>query len=155
MKGDPKVIKGLQAALSLEATLQLQYQADVRMLKAMDLKSLAARSSDYAGETHGFLDKLMKRLIFFGEGVGYACDAVEDRTGVGALLAGELALEMAVIEPYEQQVEVARLAFDDTTRNLYEHLLKWHQGHVEKLERELALLEKLGDEEYVSARLAA
>ncbi len=153
MKGDPKVIKGLQAALSFEATLQLQYQADVRMLKAMDLNSLAARSSDYAGETHGFLDKLMKRLIFFGQSVAYSPDPVEDRSDVAALLAGELQLEMAVIEPYEQQVEVARLAYDDTTRNLYEHLLKWHQQHVEKLEREQSLLDKLGEQEYVSARI--
>lgn len=153
MKGDKKVIAGLQAALALEATLQLQYHADARMLKAMGLKSLAHTASDYGEETEGFLDKLMKRLVLFQSSIAFSPDAVEDRSDVAELLAGEMALEMGIVDPYEQQVEVARLAYDDTTRNLYEHLLKWHQGHIATLEREQALLEKLGEQEYVSARI--
>lgn len=153
MKGDPKVIKGLQAALSLEATLQLQYHADSRMLKAMGLKSLAHKASDYGEDGEGFLDMLMKRLLYFQQSVAYDCDGVADRSDIAGLLAGELELETAVVDPYEQQIQVATAALDDTTRNLYEHLLKWHEQHVEKLEREQALLETLGKEDYISARL--
>jgi bacterioferritin len=153
MKGDSKVIAGLQAALPLEATLQLQYQADARMLKEMGLKSLGSKASDHGDAARGFLDQLMKRLLFFQESVAYAPDAVEDRSDISSLFAGELALEMAVVTPYEQQIRVATAALDDTTRNLYEHLLKWHQGHVKNIERQMALLDKLGEQGYISAKI--
>ncbi len=153
MKGDKEVIAGLQASLALEATIQLQYQADARMLKAMGLKGLASKATEYSTDSAAFLRKLMKRLLLFRESVGYSTVAVEDRADVTELLAGELDLEMGIVEPYEQNVQVAMKAFDDTTRNLYEHLLKWHQEHVEWIEREQALLETLGASDYIASRI--
>ena len=153
MKGNKDVIAGLQAALALEATIQLQYQADARMLKAMGLKSLASKAAEYSTDSAAFLQKLMKRLLLFRESIGYLSEAVEDRTDVTELLAGELDLEMAIVDPYEQNVQVAQKAYDDTTRNLYEHLLKWHQEHVKWIEREQALLETLGSSDYIASRI--
>ncbi len=153
MKGNQDVIAGLQAALGFEATLQLQYQADARMLKAMGLGSLASKASDYSTDSARFLRKLMKRLLLFRESVGYSPGDVEDRSNVAELLAGELEMEMEIIEPYEQNVQVAMKALDNTTRNLYEHLLKWHQEHVEWIEKQQALIELLGPQDYVSAKL--
>jgi bacterioferritin len=153
MKGDPKVIAGLQAALAQEATLQLQYQADARQLKSMGLDGLASKVCGFGTDSKCFLKKLMRRLLLFRSPIGYSPDAVVDRSDITELLSGELALEMAIVNPYEQQIQVAQKAFDDTTRNLYEHLLKWHQEHVEWIEKQQAQLDKVGETDYFSEKM--
>jgi bacterioferritin (cytochrome b1) len=78
---------------------------------------------------------------------------VLDSASVTAMMQRELGLEMGIVEPYEKAVVVAQQALDDTTRNLFEHLLKWHQEHVDHLERELGLITKLGEAGYFTARM--
>jgi len=60
---------------------------------------------------------------------------------------------MAILTPYEASVKIATTALDDTTRNLFEHLLKWHQKHVAWLEIQLRLIANLGEKEYIAEKL--
>ena len=57
---------------------------------------------------------------------------------------------MGIVQPYEQSVQIAMKVLDDTTRNLFEHLLKWHEQHVAWLEGQQRLMASMGGEaEYI------
>jgi len=140
MKGNPEVVAVLQSALALEATIHLQYGTDARCLREVGLKKNAKKAADFGGDSGKFLGMVEDRVLFLEGSVAYAPAPVLDSASVTAMLQRELGLEMAIVAPYESAVVVAQQALDDTTRNLFEHLLKWHQEHVDHLERELLFL---------------
>ncbi len=158
MKGSPAVIATLQAALPLEAHLNLQYRMDTRLLKYMGAKKIAGKIADFAGDEHCFLKKLTKQLLFIGDdqkGVAnYSIQEIAEPATVTDMFTSALALEMAVCTHYEESIPVAVTERSDEDRNLMEHLVKWHHDHVRWLEKQLRLIEGLGGEsEYLAEKL--
>jgi bacterioferritin len=153
VKGNLDVIKALEAAAAQEAHLNLQYRLDARSLKFMGLKKLTCKMKKFGDGAHCFLKLLTDRTLFLGGDPGYDIAPVVEQTSVTALLKNALALEMAVVDPYEQNVQLSMKALDDTTRNLFEHLLKWHQKHIGWLEQQLRLIDGLGETEYMAEKL--
>ena len=160
MTGNPNVITALQAALPLEAFLNLQYRHDWRELKAMGLGKLAGYVHDFGSDAHRWMKKVTDRLLFFEAAAEYGIPSIKQSTTVTAMFENQLALEMEIIAPYEQNVQTCMNALDDTTRNLFEHLLKWHQtgkkkqvGHVLWLEQQLRLIKSFGESEYLSEKM--
>lgn len=153
MKGNLDVIRGLQAAAAQEAHLNLQYRLNARSLKFMGLKKLTCKMTKFGDGTHCFLKLVSDRILFLEGDPGYAIAPVVEQTSVTDLLKNALAAEMAIVGPYEQAVQVAMKALDDTSRNLFEHLVKWHQKHVGWLEQQLRLVEGLGEAEYMAEKL--
>ncbi len=154
MKGSPEVIKALQSALALEAHLNIQYRHDWRIVKFMGVKKVACKIKGLGGDAHCFMKKVADRILFLGGDTNYSVGAITDQPNLTAVFENELKLELAIVEPYEQAVQTAMKALDDTTRNLFEHLLKWHQDHVGWLEQQLQLIQTVGGEgEYIAEKL--
>jgi bacterioferritin len=153
MKGNVDVIKSLQAAAALEAHLNLQYRLNARSLKFMGLKKLTCKMKKFGDGAHCFLKKVTDRVLFLGGDPSYDVAPIVEQTSVTALLQNALALEMAIVEPYEQNIQTAMKALDDTTRNLFEHLLKWHQEQIGWLEQQMRLIEGLGETAYMAEKL--
>ena len=151
--GDPAVIATLQAAITAEAHLNLQYRLDWRCLKNRGLKKVACKIHVYGHDAHVWLRKVTDRCLFLGGDPGYDIPAVTQAATLTDTLKNELVLEMAIVRPYEAAVQVAMKAMDDTTRNLFEHLLKFHQGHVKWLMTQLNLITGLGESEYIAEKL--
>lgn len=143
--GSAEVIKGLQAAIASEAHLNEQYRSDHDSLKHAGVKKAAAKVKDFAHAAHLWRSAVRKRLLFLtsdDKGVqagvtAFSMPAVADPPTITALFEGELAENKAICAQYEKNIETARAAFDDKTRNLYEHLVKWHQQHVDWIEKQL------------------
>lgn len=153
MKGNLDVIKALQTAAAQEAHLNLQYRLNARSLKFMGLKKLTCKMKKFGDGAHCFLKQLTDRTLFLEGDPGYDVAPVVEQTSVTDLLKNALALEMAIVQPYERNVQTAMKALDDTTRNLFEHLLKYHQHHVGWLEQQLRLIDGLGEAEYMAEKL--
>jgi bacterioferritin len=153
MKGNADVIKALESAAAQEAHLNLQYRLNARSLKFMGLKKLTCKVGTFADDAHYFLKKLTDRTLLLGGDPGYDIAPVVEQTDVTALLKNALVLEMAIVEPYERSVQLSMKALDDTTRNLFEHLLKWHQKHIGWLEQQLRLIDGLGETEYMAEKI--
>ena len=154
MTGNPEVIKALQAALALEAHLNIQYRHDWRIVKFMGVKKVAKKLKGLGTGAHCFMKKVADRILFLGGDTNYTVGEIVDQRSLTAILQNELALEMAIVQPYEAAVQTAMKAFDDTTRNLFEHLLKWHQEQIGWLEQQLRLIETVGGEaEYIAEKL--
>ena len=160
MNGNPGVITVLQAALPMEAFLNLQYRHDWREIKAMGIGKLSGQIRYFGSDAHRWMKHITDRILFFGADVEYEIPAIKQSPSVTAMFESELALEMTIITPYEENIQVCMKALDDTTRNLFEHLLKWHQtgkkkqvGHVLWLEQQLRLIKSFGESEYLAEKM--
>lgn len=153
MVGSPEVLATLQFAIGAEAHLNAQYRLDWRSVKFMGAKKTAKKLKEFGGDVHDWVKKVTDRLLFLEGTPEYTMLKVAEGETLTQTLQNELALEMAIVKPYEEAVQIAMKAFDDTTRNLYEHLLKWHEAHVAWLETQLNLIEMMGEPEYVAEKL--
>ena len=153
MQGNSEVIATLQAALSAEGKLNLQSRLDTQQLKFMGVPKLACKFDGIGDDAHCYLKLVTKRCLFLNGNPSYTVPELVRITNVTDMIKNTLELELGIVGPYEQAVQVAQKAMDDTTRNLFEHLLKWHQKHVGWLEKQLRLINILGESDYISEKL--
>ena len=157
MKGSPEVVKVLQAALAAESHLNLQYRLDRESLKHAGIKRAGAKVKKFAHEAHGFRSAVNKQLLFLaGDQAGaatYSVAPVIEQATVAALFDNELKLNMTICATYEQNIQVAVQALDDETRNLFEHLIKWHHDHVRWIEQQIRLIGSLGEGSYITTQV--
>lgn len=138
--GDARVIDTLRAAIQMEGHLNLQYRMDWRIAKNLGIKSPACKLKDFGHDTHCWLKLVTDRCLFLGGDTGYDVGTVVQSDSFQSMLQRELDLEVGVVKPYEQAIQTAMQAFDDSTRNLFEHLIKWHQKHVLWLLKQLNMI---------------
>lgn len=153
MTGNPEVLAALRFAIASEGHLNAQYRSDWRAFKFIGVKKLAKAIHGFGDDAHCWLKRVQDRTLLLGGDIGYVASPVLDAPGVQAAFLAELALEMAIVKPYEQAVQTCMAALDDTSRNLFEHLLKWHQKHVGWLEQQLRLIDALTETEYIAEQL--
>ena len=68
-------------------------------------------------------------------------------------LERDLGLEQGAVRTYNESIRVCRDAGDNTSRELFERLLKDEEGHVDWLESQLHLIKEMGYERYLSQQL--
>lgn len=154
MTGKPEVMATLQAALSAERHLNLQYRSDHKSVsKSIGAKKVAKKLKHFADDEHFFYNRIKNRILQLeGSLSGPVADIVEATT-LTDTLRNELASETALLLPYEKAIQTAMAAYDDHTRNLFEHLIKWHHDHVEWLELQLRLIDNLTEANYIAEKL--
>jgi bacterioferritin len=156
MQGSPEVLAALQFAISAEAHLNAQYRLDWRSVKFMGAKKIAKKLHKFGDDAHDWVKKATDRLLFLEGTPDYTMTRVSEAEGETPLTATftvELGLEMAIVGPYEEAIQTAMKALDDTTRNLFEHLIKFHQLHIAWLETQLRLIGTMGEPDYVAEKL--
>lgn len=153
MTGSPEVLKCLVASLAQEFHLNLQCRLDSKTLKNSGVKKLAKKLYCFADEAHTFYCKLINRIEFLGGDPTCTIGQIVRRTGVTEILSASLSAEMAIVTPMEDYAILAFNAKDDGTRNLFEHLIKWHQCQIKWIETQLRLIEALGEDEYIAEKL--
>ena len=153
MQGKPAVLATLKAALPAEAGINEQYRHDTALLYRMGVKRVARKLRKYAGDVHAWRKEVDERFLILGGTGGYEIPPVSDPATLTALLTEALGLEMAICKTYEQNIPICSASLDDGTRNLYEHLVKWHQEHIGWFEIQLGLIAGMGEPTYISAKL--
>lgn len=153
MKGDAAVIATLQTGLQAEAQLNLQYRMDWRSLKFLGVKKTAKKIHDLGTDAHDWMKEFTDRLLFLEAKPTYQIPQIAEEATVTDLLQNALVLEMAGIAPGEDAVQVAMKALDDTTRNLWEHLLKAKEKRIAWLSQQLNLIKAMGESSYIQAKL--
>lgn len=152
MKGDPTVLKNLQAAASLEATLANQYFLDHRLLKDMGLHGMKA--GDRFKLSQDILKCILDRILFLSGTPEYQVASAVDTNSVTDLLKNALALETALLSKFQGFLKQALEASDDNTRNLYEHWIKWHENHnIDWIEEQLSQIEAIGEDDYIAQKI--
>lgn len=156
MKGDAKVIQHLQAQLKNELTAINQYFVHYRMLKHWGFDKLAAK--EYA-ESMGEMkhaDALMDR-IFMLDGLPNLQDLGKLNVGetVGEILSSDLALEQGAQATIKAGIAHCESAHDFVSRDLLQMILDDTEEHIDFLETQIELMEKVGEPNYLQSIMGA
>jgi bacterioferritin len=149
MKGSEKVIERLNEALLLELGAVNQYWLHYRMLDDWGLGKLAKKEREESIEEMHHADKIIERIIFLeGHPNLQKVGALRIGQDVREVLESDLAGEHDARASYSKSRDICHDEGDYVTMKLFEELLKDEEGHIDFLETQLDLLDKLGVERY-------
>ena len=149
MKGEAKVIEYLNKALRHELTAVNQYWLHGRLLADWGFGKLADKELAELEEERRHADDLIDRIIFL-EGLPnlQTLDPMRIGQSVKECLEGDLAAEYVARALYHEAREVCREHGDYVSMKLFETLLADEEGHINFLETQLALIERIGIDRY-------
>ncbi|MCA0256225.1 MAG: bacterioferritin [Proteobacteria bacterium] len=149
MKGDKQVIERLNEALFLELGAVNQYWLHYRLLEDWGYTKLAKKERAESIEEMQHADKLVARIIFLeGHPNLQKVGALRIGQNVKEVLEADLAGEYDARTSYKQSRDICYQAGDYVTMKLFEELLIDEEGHIDFLETQLELLNKIGEEKY-------
>ena len=154
MKGDPKAIEYLQAQLKNELTAINQYFLHYRMLKHWGFDKLAKKEYDESIGEMKHADLLMDR-IFMLDGLPNLQDLGKLMVGedVPEILACDLKMERAAQATIKDGIEHCEKVRDYVSRDLLQHILDDTEEHIDFLETQLELVEKVGLPNYLQSQM--
>lgn len=156
MKGDKKVLELLNSHLKNELTAINQYFLHAKILKNWGMEKLASYEHKESIDEMKHADKIIERILFL-EGLPNLQDLGRLRIGetVEELLKADLALEMEVLPLLKSAVSHCESVSDFVSRQLFADILASEEGHVDFLETQLALIQKMGLQNYVQLQTPA
>lgn len=155
MKGQQEVIEHLNRNLANELTAMDQYFIHSRMYEDWGLTQLYERIAHEMEDETGHADKIIKRILFL-EGMPDLVTRSALRIGrnVPDMLKNDLDLEIKVINDLKAAMKCCELAQDYQTREILQELLtETEEDHAHWLEQQLGLIEKMGLQNYLQARM--
>ena len=147
MQSDPRIIEMLNEALTAELTAVNQYFIASKMAEDWSYSKLAKEYYDESIDEMKHAETIIDRILFL--------DGVPNMQRLFPVEVGE-----TVIEQFQLNYEMEKRAVlryragsalchevgDPGTRNLLEELLKSEEHHVDEAEAELANLEQIGEQ---------
>jgi bacterioferritin len=156
MKGDAQVITHLQAQLKNELTAINQYFVHYRMLKHWGLDKLAAKEYEESIGEMKHADKLMDR-IFMLDGLPNLQDLGKLNIGedVPEILRSDLGLESGAQQTIKNGIAHCESVRDYVSRDLLQTILDDTEEHIDFLETQIELLEKVGIQNYLQSQMGS
>jgi bacterioferritin len=154
MKGDAKVIDYLNKVLMNELTAINQYFLHARMFRNWGLKKLDDYEYHESLDEMKHADKLINRILFL--------EGLPNLQQLGKLLIGEdgpealkcdLQLELAALPVLREAIAYCESSGDYISRELFEDILESEEEHVDWLETQLALIQKVGLQNYLQSQM--
>jgi bacterioferritin len=156
MRGDQVVIRHLNAALRNELTAINQYFLHARMLKNWGVTKLGKYEYDQSIDEMKDADELIERILFL--------DGLPNLQDLGKLLIGEsvreildcdLKLEHVAIGELREGIAHCEGVRDFASRDMLSHMLEGEEKQVDFIETQLALIDRIGLENYIQLQSGA
>ena len=154
MKGDSKVIEFLNKTLGNELIAINQYFLHSRIYKDWGLKKLADHEYEESIDEMKHADSLIERILFL--------EGLPNMQNLGKLLIGEnteemlqcdLKLEIIAVKDLREAVIYCESVNDFVSRDLFESILEAEEEHIDWLETQLGLIEKVGIQNYQQSKM--
>ncbi|SMF23503.1 bacterioferritin [Tistlia consotensis] len=145
MKGDKKVIEFLNKVLRNELTAINQYFLHARMLQDWGVSELGKKEYEESVDEMKHADALVKRILFL-EGLPNLQDLDKLLIGesVQEILECDLKLERKAMPDLRDAIQYCEEVRDYGSRELFEDILESEEEHIDWLETQLGLVEKMG-----------
>ncbi len=149
MKSDATVLKHLNKALGNELVAINQYFLHSRMFQDWGLNKLAEKEYEESIDEMKHADQLIQRILFL--------EGLPNLQSLGKLLIGEntremlecdLQLEMIACPDLREGIAYCESVQDFATRDLLNSILVSEEEHVDWLESQLGLIDRVGIENY-------
>ena len=150
MKGDKKVIEYLNKALKNELTAINQYFLHSRMLHDWGVSKLGDKEYKESIEEMEHADWLIQRVLFLG-GLPNLQDLGKLHIGenVQEILECDLKLENMAIPLLREAMAYSESVQDYVSRDLFGKILHNEEEHVDFIETQFNLIERIGIERYI------
>ncbi len=154
MRGDPKVIEHLNRALFNELTAINQYFLHAKMFHHWGFKELAAHEHKESIDEMKHADRLIERILFL--------DGLPNLQALGKLMIGEtprealecdLRLEMLAVPDLRAAIAYCESVGDYVSRGLFQAILDSEEEHIDWIETQLGLIDRLGEGPYLQTKV--
>ncbi|MET0180185.1 MAG: bacterioferritin [Novosphingobium sp.] len=155
MQGDAKVIDYLNQALTNELTAVNQYWLHYRILDNWGVKKLAAFERGESIDEMKHADLLADRILFLqGLPNFQAIGRLKIGESVEEILRADLALEHEAIPALKEGIAHCETVRDYISRELLERILENEEEHVDTLERQFDMIQRMGLQNYIQLNSA-
>jgi bacterioferritin len=150
MHGDPRVIEFLNEQLTAELTAINQYFLHAKMQENWGYSKLAAHTKAESIDEMRHAEVLTDRILFL--------DGLPNYQRLFALRIGEtvkeqfdsdMLIEVEAVDRLRRGIEHMRSVGDVTSARIFEDILADEEHHIDYLETQLGLLDKLGESLYL------
>lgn len=154
MKGSPKIIEALNGVLLKELTAINQYFLHARMLENWGLTRLGKLEYAASIDEMKHADQLIKRILFL-EGLPnlQKMGKLKIGTDLKELLTADLEVENEAVPYLKECIILAEEERDFVSRDLFSSILSSEEEHVDWLETQLDLVDKLGLQNYMQSQV--
>lgn len=155
MKGNQKIIDGLNGLLAMELAAMDQYFIHAKMYEDWGLQKLFARIDHEFDDEKGHASKLIERMLFL-EGVPDMTTRTGFKVGtdVPSMLESDLRVEYEVDAELKKVIALCEQEKDYVTREMLETLLDdTEMDHAYWLEQQLRLIKMVGLENYIQSQM--
>lgn len=156
MKGDPKVIELLNEALKAELTAINQYWLHYRMLEHWGVHKLAAYERHESIDEMKHADRFSERILFLDGLPNFqALGRLRIGETVEEILRADLEAELEACIMYREAVQYCEGVRDYVSRDMFAEVLRDEEGHVDFLETQFEMIERMGIQNYIQLQSQA
>jgi bacterioferritin len=155
MAGDPDVLKLLNEQLTSELTAINQYFLHSKMQADWGLTELAEQTRKESFEEMVHAELLTDRILLL-DGLPNYQRLFSLRVGqtLREQFEADLQIEVEVVERLRPGITMCREKQDHVSANLFEKILGEEEHHVDYLQTQLALMDRIGEELYIAQCLS-
>jgi len=154
MKGDKQVIQHLNTILGNELVAINQYFLHSRMYEDWGLKRLAEHEYHESIDEMKHADALIKRILFL-EGIPNLQDLGKLQIGENTqeMLESDLRIEHKALADLKAAIAYCESIADFASRDLLKSILCSEESHIDWLETQLGLIDKVGIQNYQQSQM--